>query len=246
MNIQALYVEAEHYFVNLWQQSRSKWLCSEVSAASMADGVPVPVDYILTTVGRLVDQLHAPLEAVQSVMDQLSEVGAGQFFYPLCSTHISLVGCTQRYPSKDVFSAERIEKIYRVCAKVLLERGTTKMILRGVGVIGNQVFIQVFPQDRKWEVLRQELELELIANGETPIAYPNKAPIHMNIMRVTDNEPIRLSRILEVVDQLRNIEIGELEVSVVEFMVTDFVLSSASTLSLGRFTLSHLSDTGWS
>ncbi len=112
------------------------------------------------------------------------------------------------------------------------------MTLRGVGVTGNQVFIQVFPHDRTWEVLRQELERELRAHGETPIAYPNKAPIHMNIMRITDNEPIRLSKILEVVDQLRSIEIGELDVAIVELIVTDFVLSSASTRSLGRFTLS--------
>lgn len=238
MRPQVPYEEAEAYFANLWRQARSTWLWHEVRAARMADGLPVPVDYLLTTVARLVHQQHAPLGGVQSVMDRLREAGAGQFFYPLSSLHISLVGCTQRYPSKDVFSAESIEKIRGICAQVLRGRAPAKLTLRGVGIIGNQVFIQVFPHDRTWEVLRQDLEIALSVQGETPITYPNKAPIHMNMMRVTDNEPIRLSQMLGVIDQLRTVEIGELEVSTIEFMVTDFVLSPASTLSLGTFTLS--------
>jgi hypothetical protein len=101
------------------------------------------------------------------------------------------------------------------------------MTLRGINIVGSQVFIQVFPKNHRWAELRQKLEDALLHIGEEPISYPNKTPIHMNFMRVIDNGQEQLLGILQAIDDLdlRNIEIGEFPVSAIELLVTDFMVS---------------------
>lgn len=231
------YCEAEVYFENLWQRERLKWLAGEVTPAVMENGATVPVDYCVTTVARLVEQPLAPVAAVETLITRLKALDTPHFIYPTNSIHISLLGCTTRAASKEFFDRERIDRIYAVCREVLKNHSAVPMSLKGVGIIGNQVFIQVFPHDRRWAEIRRELEEALLEHGETPIAYPNKAPIHMNILRVTSGDKAGLARLFETVEQLRAVELGDFKVALVDYLITDFVLSPANVTSLGRIAL---------
>lgn len=203
----------------------------------MQNGVPDPVDYVLTTVARLVDQDGAPFARIAEVQTRLKAVAGRQFLYPLESMHISLLGCTQRYPTRGAFTPERIEAVRKVCSQIISGRGAAVMILRGIGIIGNQVFIQVLPHDRLWAQLRQELGDALVDIGENPITYANKNPIHLNIMRIADAELRKIADILTLVEELRNIDLGDVMFTNVTFMITDFVLAPDNTESLDTFRL---------
>jgi len=144
------------------------------------------------------------------------------------------LGCTPRATTTDSFEKERIDRIEAVCQGVLKSHSVLPMSLKGVGVIGNQVFIQVYPHDRQWAEMRRELEEALLVIGETPIAYPNKAPIHMNILRLTSGDKSALTRLLETVEQLRAVEIGDFMVSAIDYLITDFVLSPANVTLLDQ------------
>jgi hypothetical protein len=229
--------EAADYFDNLWQRERRKWLAGEVVPAAMNNGVTVPVDYCVTTVARLVEQPFSPVKAVEALKEQLQLPGSSNFFYPTESIHISLSGCTPRYASKEAFTGERIKRIKAVCLENLKGRQNIAMSLKGVGIIGNQVFLQVFPEDRRWAEMRRELEEAMLKIGESPITFPNKAPIHMNILRVTSGDKKELWRLLKVIEHLHTAELGGFNIAVIDFLITDFVLSPANTTLLDRIRL---------
>ena len=111
------------------------------------------------------------------------------------------------------------------------------MSLKGVGITGNQVFIQVFPADRQWARMRESLERALIEIGEAPIAYPNKAPIHMNILRITRNDKGKLWDLLDIIEKLRQTDFGEFNVTVIDFLITDFVLSPPNSTFIRQIAL---------
>jgi hypothetical protein len=229
--------QAEMYFADAWNESRAKWISGDVSPIKMDGILPLPLNYYLTTLSRVVSQPRVPIKGIEAVKDRMRFVARDQFHYPTESTHITLLSCTQPLPSSDILTRERIENIERVCSKAITGRGVIRMTLRGVGIVRNQVLIQVFPHDSKWAEIRQELEGLLLSIGENPISYQDKIPIHMNIMRVIDNNPDKLSHILAVVEELREIEIGEIEISVVSFLISDLILSMPSTTELAEFRL---------
>lgn len=228
--------EAERYFTNLWNQSKREWTSGELAAAAI-DGA-LPVEYVLTTVARLIEQKQASTAKIDDAITKLRAVASNQYIYPPESMHVSLLGCTPRYPSKEAFTTERIEMVRSICSQILVGRGMVEMALNGLGITGNQVFIQVFPYDRKWAKMRQDLADALIGAGEHPIVYRDKAPIHLNIMRIVDYNPSKIVEILNTIEQLRDRELGELSISSVAFMITDFMLTAASTEDLDIFSLS--------
>jgi hypothetical protein len=229
--------ETTSYFADLWHQQKPKWQLGEVPAAKMEEGMPVPIDYILTTIARVVDQEEAPVPGLIDIGNSLKAVAQGQFIYPFNSLHISLLGCTPRYASLEEFTGDRIRKVSEACHKALSGRGAIQFELRGVGIVGNQVFVQVFPHNYAWAEIRRDMEVELQKIGETPISYSNKLPVHMNILRVTDNRPERLDELLAVIDELHTREVGRLVVSNVALMTTDFIVSPRNTNILHTFTL---------
>jgi hypothetical protein len=203
----------------------------------MQDGETVPVDYCVTTVARLGDQPAAPMVAILGLQEQLRTASPEQFYYPAPSIHVSLLGCTQRRSDPGVFAVGRIQAIGRVCEQVITGRGPVRLALRGIGITGNQVFVQVLPRDRAWEALRRGLEDALLAIGEEPISYPNKGPIHMNIARVIRADSASISALLARVDDLHDVDAGEVTITTVSFLLTDFLLSPRHTWELGSFRL---------
>lgn len=232
--------QVECHFSDLWHRARQKWVSGNITAANMCNGLPIPPDYCLSTIARLVEQKKCPIENIKLAADKLKRVGKGQFFYPNETLHITLLGCTHRFLSKDAFTGERIGRIFKVCSKILNGKSSVTMTLRGIGIEGDRVFVQVFPNEHRWADLRQELEDSLKAIGEEPISYSNKMPVHLNIMRVTNSNQSELMRLLVAIEEIREIEVGELEVSKINFLLTDFVLSAINTEHLGSFLLSPL------
>lgn len=98
-------------------------------------------------------------------------------------------------------------------------------MLKGLGIIGNQIFIQGFPLDSTWEELRTRVDDKLIDHGESPVSYEDKSPIHVNLIRIVDTNPMILSSIYRTLSQLRDIELGIIKLTTVELVVTDFCVS---------------------
>lgn len=218
------------YFENLWIQARNQLAAGTITAADMQNGQTVPIHYCLSTVARVIQQPNAPSAAIEKLIKRLRGAVGDQFFYRPESWHISLLGCTPRVPDKTSFESVQIARIRDCCHQVLTGNGAIQMHLNGVGLVGNQVFIQVFPQDDQWAALRQRLETALAAVGEQPISYADKRPIHMNIMRITDSSPDALAKLLNALDELRTVDIGLFTVGAVEYAITDFVLSDLSVM----------------
>lgn len=229
---------AEQRFANLWQQGRHNLLEGNIIAAKMKAGTTDPVDYCLSTIAPLYIQAQQPGEAVEKIKVELAQAaGPDQFFYPNPSIHISLLACTQRAASPEAFPVERIERVSRICRRVIGGASRVAMDLRGLNIIGNQVFIQAFPPSGQWAELRQNLETALIEEGEAPIVHPDKAPVHVNLMRITDTRPQYLTSLLQAIEQLRQVEIGPVLISEIELVMTDFVVSADHTTLLGQIDL---------
>jgi 2'-5' RNA ligase len=231
--------EAEAYFAALWQRTAPTWKAGSVSAANMKDGTTDPVDYCLSTVALVQRQDRDRSEFVRIVKSRLQAVDRAQFYYLPESTHITLLGCTQRFPTREAILPEVVRNATEACREVLHNRASVKMTLQGVGIIGNQIFIQVFPHDRRWAELRAALESALVARGLAPMSHPNKAPIHMNVGRVTDATPERLARLLDAIESMRSIGPNEFEVSTIDLLMTDFVISPEHTQQIARFDLTE-------
>ena len=229
--------QAAAYFADLWRRASADWRAGTVSPARMADGVTVPVDYCVSTIARLAAQPGSPLARVQEVQASLMAASPGQFLYPPPSLHVSLLGCTPRRPSPDQFDAGQVGRIRDACARVLAWTGSVAFDLRGVGVQGCQVFVQVIPRTDAWGTLRQALETALVAAGEAPISYPDRRPIHLNVLRMTDTSPASLAAMLDAVDALRDAPIAELVISRVELVLTDLVVSPRHARTLATFEL---------
>jgi 2'-5' RNA ligase len=229
--------EAEHYFAALWERTVPDWKAGSVRPASMKDGTTHPVDYCLSTVA-LVERQHTDCSAyVRLVRERLQAVDREQFYYLPESTHITLLGCTSRFPTREAISPDMIQNTTEACREVLINHRSVKMTLQGVGIIGNQIFIQVFPHDRRWAQLRESLETALVARGLAPMSHANKAPIHMNVGRITNAAPERLTRMLDAVQSLRSLEPAEFEVSTIDLLLTDFVIAPEHTQQIARFDL---------
>lgn len=230
---------AQEYFETLWREAEPKIVAGEIVPARMRDGSTDPVDYCLSTVSRVSSQPDSTafLQNVDTQLNGFFGAAQGQFWYPHASLHISLVGCTPRETTPQAFSEERREKIKSICQNALLNQHGVEVLFQGVGLIGNQVFLQGFPQDNRWEQLRTTVIEHLLRAGEQPIAYVNRAPIHMNIMRITDTSDGTLEKIYKVIEKLREAHFGSIRFTTIEFVLTDFVLSKSNVQSLARYKL---------
>jgi len=221
--------KAGNRFARIWAEEKIKWANGDVSVTKMKDGATVPVDYCLSTIARLKEQKGSPIDRIEAAMGLLGEVAGQQFFYPRESLHVSLLGCTQRAADRHSFGTAQIGRIDEAITATIRPYSPARIALQGLNVAGSQVFIQCFPFDDTWAQLRGDIENALLLLGEKPIAYEDKSPIHLNIMRVTNGDKENLSRALTCIEKLRNEDFGVVELSCIDFLVTDFVVSSANT-----------------
>lgn len=214
------------YFQKLWDLNSQKLLDGDIEKAVMKDGAMDPVEYCLTTVVRLVKQEGNFLENLERILELFGQFKT-QFIYPIESVHFTLGPCTLRFRDKSIFTAEKIEKIRKIVQKVLEGKRSVKFLIKGVGVVGNQVFLQVYPYDNSWILYREELEMALKDEGEKPLSYPDKSPVHINLMRITDASD--LEEVYRIVKDNREVDVGEVEVKMVDYVLADFVLSHHSS-----------------
>lgn len=231
--------QATSRFAQLWESEGLKLSNGEITPANMKDGATDPVDFCVSTIARLILQPSGE-ETIANIRRTLSELFSAadtQFIYPDESLHISLVGCTPRESSPDVFHQDHIEKIKHICKLAIEKHGSVDIILKGVGIIGNQIFIQGIPLDRGWEETRTDVTSDLEKAGEAPISYPDKSPIHMNIIRITDPSDKKLRLLHSLIEQLREVDLGIVKFITVELVITDFVVSKDHLTTLSEIKL---------
>ena len=222
-------------FERLWKIEGDKLLRANIIPSAVKDGEIYPVDYCISAIARLIQQPHGAevVCGIRNALSELFEAADTQFIYPDESLHVSLLGCTQR-KNTNVFEHAQINKIKHICIKEIEKKEPAEIILRGIGIVGNQIFIQGFPQNRNWEELRVSLGEELVNSGEFPILYEDKSPVHMNIIRIVDAAPHVLASLHRAVSRLRDVELGTVKLQTVEFVITDFCVTKKNVVWLHK------------
>jgi hypothetical protein len=226
-------------FTKLWEVEGEKLSRGEVTPAKMLDGATDPVDFCISTIARLVIQPagEETISNIRQTLSQLFEASSTQFIYPDDSLHISLVGCTQRESESDVFNDDQIRKIESICKSAIESHKFVDIVLKGIGIIGNQIFIQGVPLTRDWEETRASVTTQLEEAGEHPISYPDKSPIHINIIRITDTSDEKLQLLHKLISQLRDVDLGIVRLVTVELVITDFTVSKNNLTLLSTIPL---------
>lgn len=207
-----------------------------ITPSIMENGVICPIDYCISTIARLIQQPQGGefVCGIRNALSDLFEAAETQFIYPDESLHVSLLGCTQRQKT-NIFDGGRINRIQDVCARVIKETEPAEVLLKGVGIIGNQIFIQGIPLNRNWEALRISLEKGLVNIGENPISYEDKSPIHMNLIRIVNADPGLLASLHKVISRLRDMKLGTVKLSAIEYVITDFCVSKQNVVWIDQF-----------
>ena len=224
------------YFDELWEESKRNLLKGKVTPVKFVDGKYVDVDYILTTVVILKDQKKSPIGKIMEIQRELASVDPLHYYYPIESLHMTLIGCTQRYKDLSFFSKRRVNKILGLCSRVFKpEIGSMMMEMRGINVAGSSIFIQVFPNDDKFEKLVKELIMLLKENGEKPLEFPRIRYAHVSIAKLTHNDTSKLKLLVEKIDELRSIQIGKLMVDNIDLVITDRLMLIPNTIFVQKF-----------
>lgn len=236
---EATRLQAQTYFDALWSKESKNLVGGGIKPAEMKDGATVPIDYCVSTIGRVISQDGGRQVAhkVNNLLAVLENNSPAQFVYPPDSMHISMIGCTPRKESMNAFPPEQITKIRQICEESLSSVHPAEISFTGLGITGNQVFLQGYPHDRNWESARKVIDTNLSVKGEQPISYPDKFPIHLNIARITDASDQQIAGIRNFIEQNRTIEIGTLLFDHIELVITDFVLSKNNFQSLHTYNL---------
>ena len=232
--------QAQERFDQLWKVGMYQLNSGLVERACMRDGTTDPVDYCVSIIARLMLQENGGdlVASIREKLDGLSDAMTEQFLYEDASLHVSLLGCTPRQPEPG-FAKEKIETIAAIARTELVPvRDPAIVTLRGIGIIGNQLFIQGLPHNRQWEHLRRNFTDALEQAGEHPLSYPDTSPIHINVARITNTEPDTMSRVVAALEESRNTDFGIITLTRAELVITDFVVSSKRLRVLDTYNLS--------
>ena len=235
INMEKLISHAEERFEKLWETEGSKLRSGNITPSIIKNGQIYPVDYCISTIARLIHQPNGSeiICGIRCILSDLFKDASNQFIYPDESLHISLLGCTQREKSNQ-FDCNRINKIKNISMQEIQKKECAKILLRGIGIVGNQIFIQGIPLNRNWEELRTSLDKRLVDAGESPISYEDKSPIHINIIRIIDATPGSLLSLYKTITQLREVELGIIKLQTVELVITDFCVSNKGVIWLDK------------
>ena len=227
--------QAVKRFDRLWEIEGSKLLSADIIPSAMKNGEISPIDFCISTIARLIHQPHGGeiVCRIGSVLSNLFEVADTQFIYPDESLHVSLLGCTQREKT-NVFDSDHINKIRDICMQEIEKKEPAEIILKGIGIVGNQIFIQGIPVNRNWEELRTSIEKKLVNIGENPISFEDKSPVHINIIRIVNSNPDLLTSLHKNISQLRDVELETIKLTTIELLITDFCVSKKNALWLDK------------
>ena len=130
-------------FERLWKIEGDKLLKANIIPSAVKDGEIYPIDYCISTIARLIQQPHGAevVCGIRNALSELFEAADTQFIYPDESLHVSLLGCTQR-KNTNVFEHAQINKIKHICIKEIEKKEPAEIILRGIGIVGNQILFR--------------------------------------------------------------------------------------------------------
>lgn len=228
-------------FEKLWEIEGDKLRRGDIIPSEMKNGVIYPVDYCISTIARLLNQPFGDhlVCRIRGTLSALLKAADMQYVYPDESLHVSLLGCTQRVETINQFDREHINKIKEICQQEIEKAEPAEMILRGIGIAGNQIFIQGIPVNRNWEELRTSMTDRLVQSGENPIAYEDKSPVHINIIRIINADRDLLTSLHKEILKLRDVELGSIKLTCIQYVITDFCVSQKNVVWLDKLTLNY-------
>lgn len=230
------YNQAAAYFAGVWQEHSQTWETQKIEPTQIVPATSTTTPICLSLIARVTKQSMVN-QAILSIRNQLEQLAKRQYTYPTDSLHISLQGLTYHSDPVD-YPAGRIDRLTKLTSDVLKDETVISFQLKGLSVIGNQIFCQVFPTEHRWEDWRKALVDKALAVDEQPITYPNKAPIHLNLARITTVDKASIADLFSFVKANRNTDFGELKVDCIELVLTDFYVREQTTRSLVSFHLS--------
>lgn len=174
--------------------------------------------------------LVSRLEALQAELDEIGEL----YVYPSASLHVSLLGCTPREASSPLDQSERLARIDAAVAATLADVPSPTFEIGRLNLIGIQLFLEVYSDSSAWSDLRHRLAEAMTAIGESPLAYADTEPMHLNVARIAAAPgTAALHDAL-----LAKHAIGEvLAVTAVELVVTDFLVTPSELRVLATYPL---------
>lgn len=200
-------------------------------------GTAPPPGWCISSVARLVTNAPpATVDAVTGLQRRLDRVGRWRH-YPAQALHVSLLGCTRREPQPQTGQADRLDRVVDCVRQTLDGLDPAPVRLAGLNLVGAQAFVEVVPDGDAWARARQRLADALRAAGEQPMAHPDPEPMHLNVSRLlglTDG-----SATTGLAALLADPSVGvhaDVVLSVVEVVVTDFVLTPATTVTVAALT----------
>lgn len=190
-----------------------------------------PDGLCLSAIARLVESSAEAVKRVDDLQQRAAEIGGDQFLYPAESLHISILGCTQREavaPSSDPARLSRVRDAVRV---VVQSVEPVEVQLGRPNLIGSQLFVEATTTSSTWSDVRNRLRQELEAIGESPIAFADTEPMHLNVVRFGSQPNIgALHTFLTEEPGLQ----FTVMIFLAELVLTDFVVSPAVLRVLDR------------
>lgn len=190
----------------------------------------------LTLIVRLEETM---LERIYKVCKVLSSFDSDHYFYPTQNIHMTVLDCTSFVPDRHSFSTENITPILEICNSVINRQSSFKIRGKGLNLFPTTVFVQLFNQDYTLWQLRYNLHEILVKslgknNYESLIPPPFLS--YANVVRFTHRNELEF---INEVQKFRVEDFSSMVVKQIELVVTDKVLSTQNTVTLGKIEINE-------
>ncbi len=203
-------------------------------ARNIDDGrFTTPTGLCVSSIARVRSNAPGLLPGLGELQDVAADTG-DCYLYPPDSLHVSLLALTQREHVSE-FEPERLRRLVEAAQDVLSTMGPTIVRLGAINLLANQWFVEIVPSDDTWAAARRRIADSARLVGEEPISFPDTEPIHLNLARV--NSGLRAQQALALL--ARPSTDLRMTLSLVELVVTDFVVSGPATVELAQTDLGN-------
>jgi 2'-5' RNA ligase len=184
---------------------------------------------VLTTVSRVPAKLHHHIAEIQESF--ISRSCTSHYFYPLGDLHFTIRDCTAYINNPERPRKFVIDRLSDRLNQIFSRFKSFRVELKGLNVFPTTIYIQLFDANGILQTMREVIDREL---GDDYIntalsrqqLLPDPILSFVNIIRF--KAPVS-SELLDIVGQLREVEIGEFEVTRIELVRTDKLLSEKNT-----------------